>query len=189
MISRVYYFLITVFLKQITSINFYFKSNISGMFLTKEIDSWCRQLITDHHEWCQDALQVGRTMPCIFGDITKIVPQTTFDKEDNFARKLWKIDHAPFVESCFCHSHHRECPLFGANGLNPDYDISGLPCPDFSKSGLRLRHEGPTNSVFISHAKMHCHFGTPLLVIENVQDTWDLDYLWLDGDLIRTIVL
>ena len=52
----------------------------------------------------------------------------------------------------------------------PDYDISGLPCPDFSRAGERRGRGGPTLTVFACHAKLHIHLGTPLLVIENVQD-------------------
>ena len=46
--------------------------------------------------------------------------------------------------------------------------------------GKFLRAEGPTNGVFMSHAKLHKERGTPLLVIENVQARIDIRELFLE---------
>ena len=70
----------------------------------------------------------------------------------------------------FCHEHKRFCAIHGKDGLRPDLDVSGLPCPDMSKAGKQLFEEGVTSAVFCCHAKLNVELGTPLLIIENVQD-------------------
>ena len=85
--------------------------------------------------------------------------------------RLSAIDRAPLKKGQFCFTHQQHCPL--TEGLQSDYDHSGLPCPDHSRAGKAMREEGHTSSVFACHAKMHIEKGTPLLVIENVQDRFE----------------
>lgn len=53
--------------------------------------------------------------------------------------------------------------------MDADFEVAGLPCPDMSRNGLRRLEEGPTNTVFMAHAKRHCEKRTPLIVIENTK--------------------
>ena len=84
--------------------------------------------------------------------------------------RVISIDKAKLFDGQYCFQHGRVCSIFGPHAKKPDYDISGLPCPDFSKAGKRQGSEGKTSSVFACHAKMHIQLQTPLLVIENVQE-------------------
>ncbi|CAE7032787.1 unnamed protein product [Symbiodinium sp. CCMP2592] len=105
--------------------------------------------------------------PCVFTDITDIVPKGSWNSEDPFEQKACDIDRAPFFLKARCVTHGRLCPLFA---VNSDLDVAGLPCVDYSKSGKGRREEGPTAPVFCCHAKLHVEKATPLLIIENVQE-------------------
>lgn len=136
----------------------------------EEIDARCRQLITDHMLWYDTATREVHPHPCIHGDLTGIVPERMWDPTASFLTRAKQIDRAPLHIEQWCFYHGRKCPIFGANANIPDYDISGLPCPDMSRAGNRKYEEGATSSVFAAHAKMHIEYGTPMLVIENVWD-------------------
>lgn len=135
---------------------------------TKEIDPKCRQLIVDHAAWYNSATNNWHPAPCIHGDLTKIVPEGSFDPEGTFMERLMQIDRAPILQHQHCFTHGHKCPLL--EGVQSEYDVSGLPCPDMSPAGLGLKEEGKTSAVFISHAKLHIAKQTPLLVVENVPD-------------------
>ena len=47
-----------------------------------------------------------------------------------------------------------------------DFGVSGLPCTDMSIRGKRLKRDGPSNSVFMTHAKYVESHKVPLFVIE-----------------------
>ena len=134
----------------------------------KEISGTCRQLVVDHFDWYKTT--VGwRPQPCIHGDVTKIVPEGSFDPKSSFESRLRSINRAPVLLKQFCYSHGKDCNIFGSPH-KPDYDLSGLPCPDHSPAGKRLGEEGVTSSVFCCHAKIHIALQTPFLIVENVPD-------------------
>ncbi|CAE7232731.1 unnamed protein product [Symbiodinium sp. CCMP2592] len=122
----------------------------------------CHQLITDHARWCEEV-----------------------------AGQLRAIDRSDFCAGQYCYQHGKVCSILGDPAKKPDYDISGLPCPDFSRAGQKRGREGQTSSVFACHAKLHVHLGTPMLVIENVQELdmqmimllygryYDIQQLWV----------
>ncbi len=134
---------------------------------SQELNATCRQLITDHHAWCK-LVSGWRPAPCVHGDLTEILPSGSFNKEDSFYRRLLDIDRARICKRQFCYTHSGQCNILG--GMQADFDLSGLPCPDMSKAGHGLREEGLTSTVFACHAKLHIARQTPLLLIENVQD-------------------
>ena len=136
--------------------------------LHQEITASCRQLIIDHHEWVKQA--VGwRPTPCIHGDLTECIPPGSFCPDGSFFERLLAIDRAKILKCQYCYTHKGKCGLL--DGVQSDYDLSGLPCPDMSRAGRELREEGSTSSVFACHAKMHIEKQTALLVIENVRDS------------------
>ena len=51
-----------------------------------------------------------------------------------------------------------------------DFGISGLPCTDMSAAGLRQKRHGPTNSVYMNHAKYNKKMRTPLFIVECTPD-------------------
>ena len=104
----------------------------------------------------------------MFGDLTHIVPEGTFDPHDDFQTRLRAINKARLLTRQHCYTHGISCQIYG--GARPDYDLSGLPCPDHSPAGLKQYEQGPTSSVFACHAKLHIALQTPMLIIENVPD-------------------
>ena len=104
-------------------------------------------------------------------DITGIMPAGSFDPKDDFETKMIQIDRAKLCKTQFCYTRNCQCPIVGPEAREIDMDVSGLPCPDMSRAGNRLREEGPTAVVFGAHAKLHVACQTPLLIIENVRDS------------------
>ena len=120
--------------------------------------------------WYNNTTQAFHPAPCVHGDLTEVIPPVDYQPNDKFMKKLYEINRSPLKTKQWCYTHHRECSLGVCGGMKPDYDISGLPCPDMSPAGSRRREEGPTAPVFICHAKLHIALQTPMLVIENVPD-------------------
>ena len=136
--------------------------------LTQELDEHCRGLIAGHHAWCQQFSRPSFPQPCIFGNIEHCLPENTYKKGDCFMKKLWDISKSSMLSEQYCFTHGRQCRLFNPD-FESDVEIAGLPCWDFSLAGKRLKEHGPTNTVFMSHAKIHRCKATPILIIENVQ--------------------
>ncbi|CAE7365205.1 desi2 [Symbiodinium microadriaticum] len=127
----------------------------------------CHQLLRDNMLWCSKVL--GRMEdPCMFGNVLDIYPE--FRDEGSFAEKQQLLFNCRRTPSCFCKIHGVGASAPTACRIpSSHFDVSGLPCPDFSTAGKRRRAEGPTNSVFLAHGRMHGELQTPLLLIENVQ--------------------
>ncbi|CAE7276424.1 unnamed protein product, partial [Symbiodinium microadriaticum] len=140
------------------------------MSLAVEMDETCRQLICDHMRWCNDTLETYEAPHCVHGDVTAIVPTGSVPSGLSFQEMIRAVDKAPFKVKQFCYTHNRRCILFGPRAVTADYDISGLPCPDMSRIGLKKYEEGATAPVFACHAKMHVEHGTKMLIIENVPE-------------------
>ena len=138
----------------------------------KEMRQDCRQSIVDHHAWCGELdPTIYKGMPCVFGDLCGVMPEGLLD-EGSFIQKVVAANRSMLARDAYCYTHNRLCPLWPASRrTTADVEVAGLPCPDFSRAGRKRREEGPTNKVFISHAKRHVELGTPLIVIENVWDT------------------
>lgn len=140
----------------------------------QELSRRCRQLIVDHSTWYNNTTESWHPMPCIHGDLTSILPDHSFDPESSFMTRLYDINRAPLYSHQFCYTHNRDCALGvldSDHDNRPDYDFSGLPCPDMSPAGKKKREEGTTSSVFLCHAKYHVAMQTPILIIENVPDS------------------
>ena len=131
------------------------------------MDKRCRQVIRDHQAWCESV--AGNSFPpsCIFGDLEHCLPEGTYHPKATFMQKLEQISKSPLMAKQWCYSHQTHCCLFGQAAT--DFEISGLPCWDYSLAGTRRAEDGPTNTVFMTHAKMHKERRTPLMVLENVQ--------------------
>ena len=147
--------------------------------VAEEIDEHCRQLIQDHHRWCEKAVGIPRSAPCVFGDVVKVfgndLSLPPLDQSQpqgsRFEAVVRAANHACLRVRHHCYTHNRKCALFGGQAQVADLDISGLPCPDMSRAGLQRFQDGNTSIVFAAHAKMHAQKRTKLLVIENVPDT------------------
>jgi len=143
--------------------------SVNHSWVIEEIKQSCRQLIFDNSRWVNTATAAWRPCPCIFGDLTHILPPDSFNPDGPFREKVRAIHRAPLRTSQHCFTHGKDCPIFGSH-VDIDLDISGLPCPDHSPAGLRMHEQGKTSAVFACHAKLHCALQTPLLIIENVPD-------------------
>ena len=135
---------------------------------SKELDEHCRGLIRGHHLWCQSFSEHKFPAPCCFGDIEHCLPPGSYNPEDSFMWKAWAISQAPLLETQHCFTHGRPCELLNQEFAS-DMEVAGLPCWDHSHAGKQEREHGRTNTVFMSHAKLHRAKATPLLVLENVQ--------------------
>ena len=133
----------------------------------KEIKKACRQLISDHFDWCQSVTSSFDEKPCIFGDVMGCLPPGTFEPASSFHEKFKNIDSADLLTHQHCYTCSRLCPLFSQR---PDLEVAGLPCTDQSKAGRQRCHEGPTAPVFVAHGKRHIELRTPIIILENVQD-------------------
>ena len=107
-------------------------------------------------------------LPCIFSDVEGCIPAGTYQADMSFAWKLYFVSSSPFQRYQMCRTHNCMCSQFPA--VSADLDVSGLPCPDFSRAGARHYEQGITNTVFMCHAKRHIELQTPLIIIENVED-------------------
>lgn len=145
---------------------------LSHVCSAKEINKNCRKLITAHVEWCAQVTGI-HDVPCIHSDLTEVMPANSFNKSASFRKKVRQIDKARLCKKQYCWSHHKKHRIFGHGARPVDLDVSGLPCPDFSRAGVQKRTSGPTISVHISHAKFHVSWQTPMLILENVRD-WGL---------------
>ena len=120
----------------------------------------------DHIEWIKQSSGSMREPPCVFGDLESCIPVKTFESSDGFWTKFKKVDSAKMYRTQYCYSHNRQCPL----NQNSDMETAGLPCWDYSLAGNRLCEDGPTIGAFLTHAKRHVEFGTPIVIVENVKD-------------------
>ncbi|CAK9081695.1 unnamed protein product [Durusdinium trenchii] len=134
-----------------------------------ETNKGCRQLIADHVRWCGTVTN-DHSQPCVHGDLTQIMPSNSFDPESGFEAKAAQINQAKLRTTQYCFTHDHQCPIFGKRAREVDLDVSGLPCPDFSRAGVERGKEGPTAMLFCSHAKFHAAWQTPMLIIENAPD-------------------
>lgn len=136
----------------------------------KEWNRGCQQLIRDHVEWCAAVLGTVLPLPCLFEDVEGCVPPNSYNKDDPYMVKYRAIAAADLLSHGKCLFHGKQCPLFGPAAA-ADWETAGLPCTDQSRAGLRRFEHGPTASVFICHAKRHIELETPVILLENVQDT------------------
>jgi hypothetical protein len=123
--------------------------------------------MAESHDWCNRV--TGETlashpMPHVFGDLLEQVPGGSYNPADRFHEKARAISLAWLNQSQECKVHDGFC------WIQPvDLDISGLPCTDNSRSGLKKYEEGPTGPIFAVYAKRHIANKTPLLIIENTR--------------------
>ena len=82
--------------------------------------------------------------------------------------KFSLVDDANFRCKQFCHTHKKQCPLFGPS-TEAQLEVAGLPCWDMSRAGRQMKEEGPTAGVFLCHAKRHAEKRTPMIIIENTK--------------------
>ncbi|CAK9081709.1 Uncharacterized protein SCF082_LOCUS38866 [Durusdinium trenchii] len=97
-----------------------------------ETNKGCRQLIADHVRWCGTVTN-DHSQPCVHGDLTQIMPSNSFDPESGFEAKAAQINQAKLRTTQYCFTHDHQCPIFGKRAREVDLDVSGLPCPDFSR--------------------------------------------------------
>ena len=110
---------------------------------------WCSG-ITGH---CEE--------PHIFADIEGLNPQcydpgTNYEDKKRAIMSSWMQEFSPCMR---CYDGLCRIP-------QADFGVSGLPCTDMSRAGLRRMRHGPTNGVYMTHAKYNKRCRTPLFVVE-----------------------
>ena len=132
------------------------------------MDRACQQLIIDHHRWVS-TFDSGKDLPCIFGDILKMLPDD-INYTGDFEGKRRRVEASCLVPKQWCETHNRYCDVIKP-GMSIDIDISGLPCPDNSKANRSRKYEeGPSAPIYMAWAKRHRLAQTPLILLENVPD-------------------
>ena len=114
--------------------------------------------------WCQKVAGHGAE-PFIFGDIRGLLRGPWYSADMSYSQRLHAGMKAQLVSGMQCRLHRAECPL-----PCPIFDVSGLPCPDMSAAGKRLKRAGDTNTVYIAHGRFVTTQRTPLILVECTKD-------------------
>ena len=136
------------------------------MVTTEEYNNKCQQMLQESLIWCQ---KVAGHMPqaCLFSNILDLTPDVNYKSHNCYSKRLEACNAAELAESSMCGIHNRLCPTTKPLAA---FDVSGLPCPDMSTAGKRMRRAGDTASVYMAHGKHVCKNRTPLLLIECTKD-------------------
>ena len=165
--------------------------------------AWILRASCDREPWCRAMLQLGfaglarpaasvdqvvqaKEDGCIFEDMLD-----AFNADLAGARslpynaKVAAAAAAPLASSAPCSRHGGLCNLWTEP---PDFAVGGSPCTDFNLAGARQQADGPTMLVFLAWARKHRHWGTPVLILENVPQ-FPLQLVEANfGDLYRVYV-
>ena len=135
--------------------------SLINTYSAQDISPHCRQLIQESLQWSAAVTGNGcEASACIFGDMLKLIPD--LDPQLPYSKKLALAQASPVGAWAQCFNHSRPCQV----SSTADFDVSGLPCPDMSRAGLRKKRAGPTAACYIAHGR-HCTVRrTPLLLIE-----------------------
>ena len=131
----------------------------------QEKDMKCQSVIGDAMKWCQEV--TGDHGSCLFDDILDLLPYQTIDPTWTYSAKLEAVSKCTLVDRGCCVAHDAACYV----GKEAAFDVSGLPCPDFSTAGNRKMRAGVTNSVYLTHGRYVTAHRTPLLLTECTKDT------------------
>lgn len=124
----------------------------------------------DNHNWVQQWADRKYSRPHVFGDVVEQVPAQRISKSLAFRPRREQVETLPLLEKQWCFTHGTYCQ----NGVaRVDVDFSGLPCQDMNTANVnRQFFEGPNGTCYIVWARRHRIQRTPLLILENVRDTW-----------------
>ena len=162
-------------------------------------EPWCRAMLQHGLAAVPAGLagQAGQADPlvqtdradsfCIFEDVLDVFASGVSAARDAlYDEKVQVVAATPLATAARCSRHQRCCPLWGPP---PDFAVGGSPCVDFSLAGSRRQEHGPTMIVFLAWARKHRHWGTPVLILENVPQfpRWLVERNF--GDLYRIIEL
>ena len=128
--------------------------------LTKEWQEKCHPLMVNNLRWCQQVTGKAEH-PHIFCDIEALNPNC-YSKGDDYETKKRRIMNSFLQSSSPC----LNCCDSLCAVPEADFGISGLPCTDMSRAGLRRMRDGPTNAVYMTHAKYNKRKRTPIFVVE-----------------------
>ena len=142
---------------------------VTVMFVSKEIDPACQQLIIDHHRWIGSFTRdvSCRALPCIFSDILSQVGTRTgrVGENENFVSKRRRLSQGEMQWFQPCSVHGVLC----STQTQVQIEVSGLPCPDNSRANVKRQfEEGRSGAVYIAWSRVHIAKRTPLLILENV---------------------
>eukprot|EP00439_Symbiodinium_sp_Y106_P050581 s213_g6.t1 len=141
--------------------------NVSGKVGFEEFNEGCHQLLAECDRWCHKVCGHPGD-PCLFGDITELLESPWFRDDMTYSQKLSSGRDTRMVDTMPCMLHGERCGI----QKKPVFDVSGLPCPDMSQCGKRLKRAGATNSVYIAHGRWVTDNKTPLLLVECTPEAW-----------------
>ena len=134
---------------------------------SKEKDAKCQTVLRDSLDVVESI--VGHKGTCMFSDILDLLPPNTMSAEWSFSQKHRASSCCCLAASAHCTVHNKQCSV-QPDGV--DFSVGGLPCPDYSTAGLRMKREGPTNGVYCSHGKYVTDMEIALLLVECTKVTW-----------------
>ena len=141
---------------------------LSLSLLAQEFSPQARQAILDNTKWVNEWVGSLRPAPHVFSDVKGMVPEGSFNPDDDFATQAQSIDRAMMSTSQHCVTHGGHCTL-----LKPvDFDVSGLPCEENSRANCKRKYlQGRFGSLYLVWSKYHRTMRTPLVILENTPES------------------
>ncbi|CAE7564126.1 unnamed protein product, partial [Symbiodinium necroappetens] len=139
-----------------------------GSDLLQEVKELCHQPIMDHVSWGNHVSRSQHPSPCMFRDVTDLVPLLKSPRLStaSFVQKKHEAFSSVMQTELPCCTHRETCAIPPV-----DIDVSGLPCTDQSRMKRgREFFEGSTSPVFIAWAIRLKRQGIKLAVLENTPD-------------------
>lgn len=136
---------------------------------TQDISPKCQVLLKEAFRWCELVSGHSARSPCLFGDITEMLPYGTLVGCETYSSKLQQVFQSKLTNRLHCYQHsHSDSPSTTCSPFKKSqFDCSGLPCPDMSRANhKRQKRAGPTNSVYMVHGKWATEHRVPLLLVE-----------------------
>lgn len=135
--------------------------------LPQENNVACQQMCKEALQW--SSIVTGEDHDCcIFGDITQLLPYGTLNQQRGYSARLEASKQVQCAGLGHCWMHNCACPT----GKLPLFSVGGLPCPDMSTCGKRMKRAGPTADVYISHGRWITENDVPLVLIECTPEHW-----------------
>ena len=142
-------------------------SDYQWLMVTKDFAEPCQQLTCQTMKWCSIVTDWDPEGHCMFGNILDLLPYGTLFGQTSYSEKFSAVAQCvELAPTAACSVHQTACPA----SKRVIFDVSGLPCPDFSTAGKRLKKDGPTAPVYMVHGKWCCENKVPLLLIECTED-------------------
>ena len=129
----------------------------------QEMNPNCRVLLHETIKWCETVSPGSGNSACLFGNILDMFPLQTFIGTSTYSEKLKASLNCRLNKRGYCYTHESCCDN---SASMPSFDVSGLPCPDMSSAGAKLKRAGLTSGCYMAHGRWCRQQRVPLLLLE-----------------------